>query len=242
MVESEGVRPPRVLLADDHHLFRRGLREVLEEDGDFQVVAEAVDGEEAVRLATALGTAGLDLVLLDLEMPKLGGVGALRQIRAAVPGLKIVVLTGSIQDQDLYSAVDGGAGGFLTKGLTPSALLRALHDYCRGGGLAMTRPMAAKAITHLQQQAQAVREASPVDPDSPDPPEPPATKPRIEDLLTPREREVAELVAAWATNRDIAEGLSISVYTAKEYVQNVIRKLGARNRADAAARYRELTS
>ena len=75
----------RVLLADDHTLFRRGLREVLEEDGVFQVVAEAGDGEEAVRFARELGTGGLDLVLMDLEMPKLNGIGATRQILAEVP-------------------------------------------------------------------------------------------------------------------------------------------------------------
>lgn len=230
--------PLRILLADDHALFRRGLREVLEEDGIFRVVAEAGDGEEAVRLAGQLGTAGLDLVLMDLEMPKLSGVGATRRILGEVPGLRVVVLTASVQDTDLFVAVDTGAAGFLNKTMHPDALVRTLEDFCRTGGLAMTRVTAAKTVGYLQRRMTGQQPASV----EAAPPDPPAARPSINDLLSPREQEVAALLTEGATNRQIAERLTISAYTAKEYVQNVVRKLGARDRVEAAVRYRELRS
>ncbi|MDP8923372.1 MAG: response regulator transcription factor [Chloroflexota bacterium] len=230
--------PLRVLIADDHAMFRRGVREVLEEDGDIRVVAEAGDGEEAVRLANELGVAGLDLVLMDLEMPKLNGIGATRRILAEVPGLRVIILTASIEDTDLYGAVAGGAAGFLTKNLNPDVIVRTVRDFCRTGALPMTPTMAGKALTFLQQQARTNdREAEAAGKGTPPAPVPP---PPLESPLTRREREVIELVMEGLRDREIAERLVLSEYTVKEYVRNILRKLGARNRTEAASRLREL--
>jgi two-component system NarL family response regulator len=215
--------PLRVLIADDHAVFRRGLCEVLEEDGTIRIVAQAGDGEEAVRLAIELGTNGLDLVLMDLEMPKLNGIGATRRIRAAVPELKIVVLTASVQDTDLFMAVDNGVVGFLNKDMNPDALVRTLEDVCRDRGLAMTRIMAAKALGHLQRQ----RVSGP--PMQPSP---------VAHLLTEREHKVLRLIAEGLQNREIAERLTLSERTVHVHVQNIFRKLNVRNRTEAVARYR----
>ena len=236
--------PLRVLLADDHALFRRGLREVLEEDGSIRVVAEAGDGEEAVRLARELGTGGLDLVLMDLEMPKLNGIGATRRILAEVPGLKVVVLTASVQDTDLFVAVDTGAAGFLNKNMHPDALVRTLEDFCRTGGLAMTRATAAKALGYLQQQrapGPTPRTDEPVPTGSPTPPtgrnssglqEHPALR-----ELSPREREVFESMSQGRRDREIAQHLVLSENTVKTHVKRILQKLRVRNRAEAVGRF-----
>jgi DNA-binding NarL/FixJ family response regulator len=232
------IEPLRVLLADDHALFRRGLREVLEEDGTIRVVAEAGDGEEAVRLARDLGANGLDLVLMDLEMPGLNGIGATRRILAEVPGLNVVVLTASVQDTDLFMAVENGVVGFLNKDMNPDALVRTLEDVCRTGGLAMTRVTAAKALGHLQQQRIAGPTMQPVMPPVYASAKTPPRVSPVAHLLTERESEVLELVAQGLTNREIAEQLVVSENTINNHMQRILRKLNVRNRTEAVARYR----
>jgi DNA-binding NarL/FixJ family response regulator len=234
--------PLRVLLADDHALFRRGLREVLEEDGAFRVVAEAGDGEEAVRLAKELETGGLDLVLMDLEMPKLNGIGATRRLLAEVPGPKIVILTASVQDTDLFMAVENGVVGFLNKDMNPDALVRTLEDVCRTEGLAMTRATAAKAFGYLQRR---VSGATP-QPEEPAPSGSPAASTSADRTglrdhpalgrLSPREREVFESISQGLRDRDIAEHLVLTENTVKTHVKRILRKLGVRNRAEAVGR------
>jgi DNA-binding NarL/FixJ family response regulator len=227
----------RILIADDHDVYRRGLREILEEEEDIQIVAEATDGAEAVRLAKALGTDGLDLVLMDLTMPKLNGIGATRRIIAEVPGLKVIILTVSIEDQDLYQATASGVAGFLTKNLSAQAILRAVRDFSESGALPMSRTMAARAIAFLQQQREA------------DAPSPPARHDARSDeartwispvarLLTRRELDVLERMAEGLLNREIAERLALSENTVHVHVQHILRKLTVRNRVEAIARYR----
>jgi DNA-binding NarL/FixJ family response regulator len=228
-------RPLRILIVDDHAVFRRGLREVLEEEHDIRVVDEAADGEEAIRLAMELSTARLDLVLMDLEMPKLDGITAASQIIASVPGLKVIMLTASNEDQDLYRAAASGVAGFLTKNLSAQAMVKALRDYVNVGALPMSRTMAAKALTFLQQQARAASRQAPVTDQS----SRSSLKQPSEASLTPRETDVAKLMAAGLRDREIAERLTISHHTAREYSQRVLRKLGARTRAEAGARFRE---
>jgi DNA-binding NarL/FixJ family response regulator len=225
----------RVLLVDDHALFRRGLRDVLEEVGVFQVVAEAADGEVGVCIARRLGKANLDLVLMDLELPRLGGIEASRQIVAEVPGLHVIVLTASSQDSHLFEATEIGAVGFLTKSLTPQILLKALRDYRDHGALPMSRTMAAKALAYLQQQLQT----------RPEPPLTSSTAPsqsEFSELLTPRELEVVALMTKGLRDVEIAEQLDVSANTINVHVRHILRKLQARNRTEAVARYRgELT-
>jgi DNA-binding NarL/FixJ family response regulator len=218
----------RILVADDHALLRRGLCDVLAEAGDMEVVAEASDGAEAVRLARALRPAGLDLVLMDVDMPGLDGIAAARQITAEHPDMPVVMLTVSALESDLLRAVEAGAVGFLTKSLAPDALLRALRDFRRDGALPMSPTMAARVLRHFRRMTAAhqVQPAARVA-------ETPA-----EHRLTTREQEVLELIAQGARDREIASDLGLTVHTVKKHVKSLLHKLDARNRVEAVARLR----
>lgn len=255
-------QPLRLLIADDHALFRRGLREVLEEEPDMRVVAEAPDGVEAVRRARALWPDGLDLVVMDIEMPRQDGTSATRQIVRELPGLPVVMLTVSSEDPDLFEAMRAGAAGYLTKSFAPSAILRALRDYRRDGALPMAPTNAAKALTYLQRLASeqsALGTPATSAPGTPATgalggemgsgatPRPPfghrsdAWDERPERHLTPREREVLALIAEGFRDREIADRLVLTESTVKSHVQSILRKLGARNRTEAVSRLRGTT-
>jgi DNA-binding NarL/FixJ family response regulator len=215
-------------LADDHALVRRGIADVLDEEDDMQVVAEARSGEEAVRLARELGPSGLDLVLMDVDMPGQGGIESARQIASEFQNVPVVMLSVSSADKHLFEAVTAGAVGYLNKGLSPAALVRALRFFHAEGALPMSRTMAAKLVAYFQQtQVAARRVLTPVGAESQ-----PADNP-----LTPREREVLALVAEGLTDEEVAGQLVLSAYTAKKHVQNIMRKLGLGNRVKAAAWY-----
>jgi DNA-binding NarL/FixJ family response regulator len=223
----------RILIADDHTLFRRGIRDVIDEAEDMQVVAEAADGEQALRLVAQLRPDQLDMVLMDIRMPRLDGVTATQQIVAADPSLPVVVLTVSDEDEDLFAAVRAGATGFLSKGMTPGALTRALRDFHRERALPMSRRMAMRALTYLQS---VVAPVCPLPPGGAS-----AAEQMTLQALTGREQEVVQLIALGARDRDIARQLHLSENTVKKHVKNILDKLGARNRAQAAARCAELT-
>ena len=217
-----------VLIADDHALFRRGLREMLEEDGDIRVVAEAADGEEAVRLAHELYPRELDLVLMDLKMPRMDGIEAARRILTQLHGLPIIALTASVADDDLIESARAGMVGFLTKDLSPPAILRALRDFRRIGALPMSRTMAARLLAYYReamvaQASMAVGSSTPVEP---------------AEILTAREQDVMTLVTEGATDREIALRLSIAERTVRVHLQSIFRKVGARNRTEAVDHYR----
>jgi DNA-binding NarL/FixJ family response regulator len=227
---TERFQPLRILIADDHTFFRRGVREVIEEEDDMEVVGEATDGEEAIQRIRELRPDGLDLVLMDVDMPCLDGIAATKRILAEDPGLPVVMLTVSTLDRDLFAAARSGAVGFLSKGLSPTALVRALRDFCREGALPMSPTMAAKVLAHFQQAtASAAPNAAAMDE---------AVQEQVESPLTAREREVVQLIAQGARDRDIAERLILTEHTVKKHVKSILRKLGARNRAEAAARLR----
>jgi DNA-binding NarL/FixJ family response regulator len=213
--EPQAQGPLRILLADDHEPFRRAMRGVIDRQEDMRIVAEAGDGAEAVRLSRSLRPDGLDVVLMDIDMPKLDGIKATQQITAADPDLPVVMLTVSTLDRDLFEAVRVGAIGFLSKGLSADAVVRALRSFHRYESLPLPRAMASKVLAYFQQR---------------DRPAPAAGG------LSSREREVLELIARGARDREIATILVVSEGTVKKHVQNILRKLHARNRAEAVAR------
>ena len=213
--------PFRVLIADDHEGFRHELRHTLGRQPDIQLVAEESNGLAAVQRVRALGDR-VDLVLMDIDMPVMDGIAAASEIASTHPDLPVIILTVSTLDRDLYAGIQSGAVGFLNKNLSPATLVRTLRDYRRNGSLPMSRTMARKALGHFQQQHFATHGE--------------ATGSR--DGLTNRERDVLRRIANGAHDREIAAALVLGETTVKTHVRNILRKLGARNRTEAAARLR----
>ncbi len=203
----------RVLIADDHQLFRRGLRMVLDDEDDIEVVAEAGDGRETVELTREHAP---DVVVLDVRMPVLSGIEAAREIRAEQPGTRILVLTISDEEDDLYEAIKAGANGYLLKEISIDEIGDAVRQIHAGQSL-ITPSMASKL---LEEFAALVRRDE-------QPPEVPAPR------LTPREMEVLEHIAKGMNNRDIANALFISENTVKNHVRNILEKLHLRSRMEA---------
>ena len=203
----------RVLLADDHALFRDGVASLLAA-WDMEVVGQASDGLQAVEQALALKP---DLVLMDIRMPRLGGLDATRQIKEALPDTKIVMLTVSDDESDLFESVKVGAEGYLLKnmgGVEFGQMLAGLAE----GIPPVSRALAGKLLREFGRQARGA----------------PAPKPFEE--LTEREKMVLQLVARGATNKEVARQLVISENTVNYHVKNILEKLHARNRAEAAVR------
>jgi DNA-binding NarL/FixJ family response regulator len=202
----------RVLVADDHALFRDGLRSLLEARG-VDVVAEAGNGREAVELAK---THRPDVVLMDLSMPELGGLAATRLISADEPEIKVVILTASEDDADLFEAIKSGAQGYLFKNLKSDELLSMLEGVSRGEP-ALTPGLARKLLGEFARPT-------------------PAHHERASDALTEREQEVLELLVQGVTsNRDLAEHLIVSENTVKYHLRNILDKLHVQNRAQVVA-------
>jgi DNA-binding NarL/FixJ family response regulator len=194
----------RILLADDHPVVRDGLAAMLGTQPDFQVVGEAGNGAEAVAEAARLRP---DVVLMDLEMPSLDGIEAIRRLRAADPAIQVVVLTAFDTDERILGALQAGAQGYLLKGAPRAEIFAAIRAVSAGG--ALIPPVVASKLLRQVRAAE-----------SPD-------------ALTSREREVLGLVAAGLANREIAARLSISERTVKFHVSSLLSKLGARNRTQA---------
>ncbi len=202
----------RVLIADDHALFRDGLRSLLEAHG-IDVVAEARNGREAVELARIHRP---EVVLMDLAMPELDGLGATRLLTAELPEIAVVVLTASEDDEDLFEAVKSGAQGFLPKDLEATRFFELLAGVTRGEP-ALTPALARKVLGAFSRSD-------------------PKPAPSAPDALTDREREVLELLVAGVTsNRDLAERLFVSENTVKYHLRNILQKLHVQNRAQVIA-------
>jgi two-component system, NarL family, nitrate/nitrite response regulator NarL len=222
-------RPLRILLVDDHPLFRHGIREVLDREADLCVVAEAAGGEAAIQHARELRPDGLDLVLLDIELPDLDGITVARRLLAEDPELPIVMLTASALDQDLLEALQAGAIGFLSKALTPAAMVRALRAFHYD----RVPPLGPSVVARLQAAFQA--RAFPAE-TAPAAPPVPAGSPQGH--LTEREWTVLALLAKGAQDREIAEQLVLSESTVKKHIQHILQKLNVRNRTEAVMRLR----
>ena len=197
----------RVVVADDHSLFRDGIVSLLEA-ARFTVVGEAGDGNAAVETVLRLRP---DVTLMDIAMPGRTGLQALREIRAQWPEAKVVILTVSDEDADLFEAVEAGACGYLLKSLKADEFIEMLRGVERGEA-AMTRQTTARLMAGFGHRA----EHSPQN-------------------LTPRETELLQLMAQGLSNKEIATALSLSENTVKYHLKNVLQKLGAHNRTEATA-------
>jgi DNA-binding NarL/FixJ family response regulator len=209
--EERSGRTIRVLLADDQALVRAGFRSLLDAQSDIEVIGEAGDGAEAVRLAAELSP---DVVLMDIRMPGMDGLAATRQIAAdeRLAGVRVVILTTFGLDEYVFEAIRSGASGFLVKDTEPEELVQAVRVVAAGDALlspSVTRRLIAEFAAR-------------------------AKEPQVVgglDELTDREREVLALVGEGLSNRDIAERLVVSPATAKTHVSRAMGKLGARDRA-----------
>ncbi len=204
----------RVLLVDDHAVVREGLRTFLELQDALEVVGEAADGEEGVRKAERLRP---DVVLMDLVMPRMDGVGAMRELRRRLPATRVIVLTSFADDERLLPAIRAGAAGYLLKDVEPRELARAVRAAHAGAAL-LDPAVAARLVEAV---------AAPADPE-------PAAEPELADRLTSREREVLDLLARGVPNKRIARELGISEKTVKTHVGHILAKLGVTDRTQAA--------
>jgi len=195
----------RILLADDHSVVRQGLRMFLGLDPEFDVVGEAADGAEAVRLARELRP---DVVLMDLLMPVMDGIAAIGQIRRDLPDVEVVALTSVLEDASVVGAVRAGAIGYLLKDTRAEELCRAIHAAAAG-----QVQLAPQAAARLLREVRA--------PESPE-------------TLSERETEVLRLLAQGCANKEIARALSIGEKTVKSHVSSILGKLGMASRTQAA--------
>ena len=206
----------RVLVVDDHTLFRRGIAAVLANQEGLEVVGEAADGLEAIEKAREMA---LDVILMDLNMPRCSGLEAIQALQAEMPQVNVLVLTVSEMETDLFAAVKFGATGYLLKKAEPEELVHAIISIAEGG--VMVSPlMATKLLTEFKDLA-AGMEKKPAEEASAD--------------LSPREGEVLQLVAQGATNKEIADSLFISENTVKTHLRSIMEKLHLVNRSQAAA-------
>jgi len=204
------MQPLRLLLVDDHALFREGLISLLSYQEDFTVVGEAEDAEGALAQARALEP---DIVLMDIELPGEDGVSATQRLTMEMPAITVVMLTVHDDSQSLFKAIKAGAQGYLVKNVRSRELLEQLRGLARGEA-AISRRMAARILEEIRGQTE------PFGP---------------EEELTAREMEVLELVVARLSNADIAERLVVSEHTIKNHMKSILSKLQLRNRHQAAA-------
>jgi DNA-binding NarL/FixJ family response regulator len=208
---AANAEPVRVLVVDDQELFRRGLTMLLSAEPGIQVVGEAGDGDEGVALAESVAP---DVVLLDIRMPKRTGLEACSTIKQAVPAAKIIMLTVSDEEADLYEAVKSGASGYLLKDSSIEEVSQAVRVVADGQSL-ISPSMAVKLIDEFKQMSRPERE-------------------NVGGLrLTERELEVLRLVARGLNNREVAKNLFISENTVKNHVRNILEKLQLHSRMEA---------
>ena len=212
---APAAEPIRVVIADDHVLYRRGLQMVVSQDDDIEIVGEAGDGKEAVDRTVELLP---DVVLMDVRMPHTSGIEACQRIKSQVPSTKIIMLTMSDEESDLYEAVKAGANGYLLKDVPGEEIadgVRAVHN----GDSLISPSMASKLLAEfaLMSRRQGERPSA-------------VGAPR----LTERELEVLRLVARGLANKEIAHDLFISENTVKNHVRNILEKLQLHSRMEAA--------
>jgi DNA-binding NarL/FixJ family response regulator len=210
---SGGSETLRVLIADDHALFRRALEMVLDKESDIEVIGEAQDGEQAVERATELMP---DVVLMDVRMPRRTGIEATQRIKELLPHVKILVLTNSDEEADLYDSIKAGASGYLLKEISDEEVADSIRSVVQGHSR-ISPAMASKLLSEFQAMTKREDDRQPLAP------------PR----LTDRELQVLRLVAKGLANRDIAGQLFISENTVKNHIRNILEKLQLHSRMEA---------
>ena len=201
----------RILICDDHELVRVGLRSLLEAEPGYQVAGEAGDAETAVRLASELRP---DVVLMDVRLPGRSGIEACRDIRSEHPEVAVIILTAYADDEALFSSIMAGAAGYVLKQIRGSDLVGAIRQVADGRSL-LDPEVTSRVLARLRGESSTAAEP-------------------IEDL-TPQERKILNLVAEGLTNRQVAERVFLAEKTVKNYVSNILMKLGLSRRAEAAA-------
>jgi len=205
----------RVLLSDDHSLFRDGLARILNSQIDFEVVGEATNGLEAIAEAQKLKP---DLILMDVGMPICDGLEATQRIKQEMPNVTIVMLTVNDENEKLFEAIRNGAQGYLLKSIRKEEMLSLLQGAMRGEA-AITPSMAGRMLEEFRRLDK----------------QPKISPEEIYPILTEREKEVLILVASGASNKDVAEKLSVSIHTVKSHIRKILDKLHLTSRHEAAS-------
>lgn len=205
----------RVLIADDHPVFRFGMKALLSTEKDIQIIGEASDGRETMKLADELNP---DVILMDVNMPEVNGIEATRQIVRAHPEIAVLIVT-MLDDDSLFSAMRAGARGYLLKGAEGEETLRAIR--ASAAGEAIFSPRVAERLIHYFENPSNIPSKEPF----PD--------------LTPREREILELIARGLTNNAISEQLVLSPKTVRNQVSTIFSKLQVASRGEAIAKVRD---
>jgi len=207
----------KILIADDHAIFREGLRELIGHWDDFQVIGEAGNGRDALHLCRKYPP---DIILMDVNMPEMGGVEATRRIRSEFPAVRVVMLTMSVDENDLFEAIKAGAQGYVLKDVHA----RQLHNSLRGvmqGDTPLSGPVAAKILAEFRQMKPPEHESL-------------SSEEQLE-ALTEREISILQYVVDGLTNAEIGEKLFLSEQTIKKFLSSIMQKLHVNNRVQIAA-------
>jgi DNA-binding NarL/FixJ family response regulator len=222
--------PSQVLLADDHPLVRSALKQLLEGRPDLKVVGEATDGREAVELCRRLRP---DMVLMDVRMPHLDGLQATRRLKEEQPRIIVLILTALEDPDNLFEATKAGAAGYVLKHASQEELLGAIYE-ALDGEFPLDRSLVSDLLKRVAGEYERLGEEEKQQSPLSELPRVERLKKPVHEALTPREREILNLLAQGRTNRDIARRLTISPGTAKLHVHHVIKKLGVSDRTQAA--------
>ncbi len=206
------MKTVRVLLCDDHAIIRAGLRLILEQEEEFEIVGEAENGEESIRRAARLHP---DLVIMDISMPGMGGLEATPRVLEVAPGARVLILTVHDDEAYFFQALQAGAAGYVLKGASRSELLAAIRLVIHGG-VPIPRKLGPHLVNDYLERVEN------------------GVAPSYQQL-SPREREVLRLIAKGRTNKEIAEQLSLSVRTVERHRSSIMNKIGLQNRAELVA-------